>query len=354
MIDFSIDESDELIRSTVAWFAEDNLAPNIRGFESAREVTPTVRKAWESLGLNGLELPEALGGSGSSMLTRALINEELGAVDPGATLNLDRIGPAAYPLLAMATEDEIRQLLAPIMEDPGKRALLVYTPASSISRSGKTVSGRVPFVPAAACDLLVCLDTTGAFVVNRGLTFNAIRGSGLRAAAPSELLLDNAPVSHRWENPVGAAKAIAQARIYYGSLLLGVLRKAAQFSREYARERIVFGKPVAHHQAMAFLITDMNPAVTAARLHLHYACTASNSFKEAAATAFAEVAEQSTFVGPNSVQILGGVGFMQDYPVEKYMREARALSLLLGGTDAARDDALSARNAFSPIVEGVL
>ncbi|MEX2327163.1 MAG: acyl-CoA dehydrogenase family protein, partial [Pseudomonadales bacterium] len=170
----------------------------------------------------------------------------------------------------------------------------------------------------------------------------------------SSLTFCDAPIRHYWENTKGAALSLARARIYYASLLLGVIRKSAEFSREYAKERVVFGKPVAHHQAMAFLITDMNTAVTSARLQIQYACLAGANPVEAAATAFAETAEQAAYIGPNGVQILGGVGFMQDYPVEKYMREARALSLLLGGIDAAKDDAETSLAAYQPVIAGVL
>jgi alkylation response protein AidB-like acyl-CoA dehydrogenase len=118
-------------------------------------------------------------------------------------------------------------------------------------------------------------------------------------------------------------------------------------------DRVAFGRPIAHHQALAFLLIDMNTAVAGTRLLIQEAAwraddagyTASRPAKaaalcEAAATAFAEAAEQGAFIGPNGVQVLGGLGFMQDYPVEKYMREARSLGLFYGGLDAARDDAM--------------
>jgi alkylation response protein AidB-like acyl-CoA dehydrogenase len=107
----------------------------------------------------------------------------------------------------------------------------------------------------------------------------------------------------------------ARARLYAASLLVGVLRQAAEFSREYALEREAFGRPIAHH-------VDRGVACEAA-----------------AAAAFAEAVDASLLVGPNGVQILGGHGFVQDYPVEKYMRESRALGLVLGGLDAAREEA---------------
>jgi alkylation response protein AidB-like acyl-CoA dehydrogenase len=134
----------------------------------------------------------------------------------------------------------------------------------------------------------------------------------------------------------------ARARLYAASLLVGVLRQAAEFSREYALEREAFGRPIAHHQGLAFLIIDMRAAVDGARLLLHevaWRVDRGVACEAAAAAAFAEAVDASLLVGPNGVQILGGHGFVQDYPVEKYMRESRALGLVLGGLDAAREEA---------------
>jgi len=125
-------------------------------------------------------------------------------------------------------------------------------------------------------------------------------------------------------------------------MLLGVLREAADFSRRYALERQAFGRPIAHHQALAFLIVDMHMAVEGARGLVQDAAWRSEAGAAAgpaAASAYAETIEASTLVGPSGVQILGGHGFMADYPVEKMMRESRALGLLLGGLDAAREEA---------------
>ena len=145
-----------------------------------------------------------------------------------------------------------------------------------------------------------------------------------------------------WVNPRGARRALARARLHAASLLIGVMRAACDFSRDYALQRVAFGKPIAHHQALAFLIADMAMAVEGTRLLVHDAAVQLDRGEdavEACATAFLEAAEQSLFVTPNAVQILGGHGFMQDYPVEKWMREARMLGLLYGGVDAARNDA---------------
>jgi alkylation response protein AidB-like acyl-CoA dehydrogenase len=273
-----------------------------------------------------------------------LVNEELAAGDAGAALALDPLGPALYPLLEIGGEDAVREFALPLLETDAARAIFVDA-ADAELEVGTTVSGSVPWVPSDRVDLLVLLRDDEAIVVRDGFEIQELRGSGMRAAGASELTLTGAPIAARFEGRAQAARARARARLYFASLLVGVLRQAADFSREYAIEREAFGRPIAHHQGLTFLIVDMLAAVDGARLLLHEAawrleCAAAG--EPAAAMAFAEAIETSTFVGPNAVQILGGHGFMQDYPVEKYMREARALGLSIGGLDAAREDAWTA------------
>ena len=139
-----------------------------------------------------------------------------------------------------------------------------------------------------------------------------------------------------------ARRCLARARLYQTAMLIGVMREAADYSREYALDRVAFGKPIAHHQALAFLIVDMATAVDSARLLCHEAAWRLDggvAAEEACATAFVEAVEAAGFVTPNAVQILGGHGFMLDHPVEKFMREARSLGLVLGGVDLAREEA---------------
>jgi hypothetical protein len=135
---------------------------------------------------------------------------------------------------------------------------------------------------------------------------------------------------------------LARARLYFAALQLGLMRESAEYSRQYALDRVAFGKPIAHHQALAFMMTDMQMALDGARLLVHEAAWMLDQGIDAsvqAAAAFAQCIESARFIGPAGVQILGGHGFMQDYPVEKYMREARALGLLFGGVDAAVEEA---------------
>jgi len=353
MFDFALDEELALIAKSAADFAAAELAPHLREAEAARAVAGAVAKRFAETGLAGLELAEAHGGAGQGALARALVNEELGAADPGAALALDPLGPALYALREVGGEEAVRTHAAPLLGAPGARAVLVFEADAALGEADGRVLGTVPWVPSDRVDLLVLLGAERVWVLRDGIERTPLRGAGLRAAGASELRLAGARMIAGWRDAKGAARALARARLYVASLLLGVLREAAEFSRRYALERVAFGRPIAHHQALAFLIADMRSAVDGARLLVHEAAWHADRglpFETLAAAAFAEAIEASTFVGPNGIQILGGHGFMQDYPVEKYAREARALGLLLGGVDLAREEAGRALAASRPPV----
>jgi alkylation response protein AidB-like acyl-CoA dehydrogenase len=355
VFDFEIGEELELLVQTARSFASHELWPRLRSAEGARAVDADVRQTYARTGLGGLELPEALGGAGLGPLARVLVNEELGAADAGAALALDGLGLASSALLELGGEDAVRTWLGPLLEQEHARVSVVSAPAERLRVGPDSVSGVVAWLPTDRVDLLLVLHADGALLVREGWELTTVRGSGLRAAGACELQLRDVAIVARIDDAATAARALARARLYVASLLLGVLRHAAEYSRQYALERVAFGKPIAHHQALAFLITDMHTAVEGARLLVHDAALRAErgaSFEAEAASAFVEVLEASRFVGPNGVQILGGHGFMQDHPMEKAMREARALGLLLGGIDPAREQAgaaLTLPEARSPI-----
>jgi alkylation response protein AidB-like acyl-CoA dehydrogenase len=342
MIDFAPGDELALIRETARGFADDHLRPRAREFEKDRAVAPEVHEAFRAIGLGAVEVPEAQGGAGLGAIARVLVLEELAAADAGAALALDGLGPALYPLLELAGEDALATLAGPLLGRAGARGVLVPDDPARLRRDRGRLRGEIPWVPADRVDLLVILGPDGATCVTDGIEASALRGAGLRAAGASSLRLEDAPVRAAWDGAAGARRARARARLYAAALLVGVMRAAADFSREYATQRVAFGRPIAHHQALAFLIADMATAVDGARLLVQEAAwriDRGDDAAEACATAFLEAAEQATFVTPNALQILGGHGFMQDYPVEKFMREARALGLLFGGVDAAREEA---------------
>lgn len=334
-MDLKPDEDLQLISETARRFGEEMLAPKMREAEAAGRVDDETRQAFREIGLAGLEWPEEADGAGLGSVARVLVNEELGAADAGAALALDGTGPALYPILEMG--GDVAKLTS-----EGQRVLLVSEFDGDLGIDQERVNGTIPWVPASEVDSIVVLAGDRAATIRSGFTIDPLRGAGLRAAGAGELRIVDAQAHDLLEDPAGAARARARARLYVASLLLGIMRAACDFSREYAKERKAFGKPIGHHQALAFLITDMQMALDGSRLLVHDAAWRVDSglpCESTAASALAECIEASRLIGPSGVQILGGHGFMADYPVEKYMRESRALGLLFGGFDAAVEEA---------------
>jgi len=341
MIDLDPDDDHALLRETAARFAGEHLAGAVRDAEAARAVAARVRAAYAEIGLAGLELPEASGGAGLGAVARVLVNEELAAGDVGAALALDPLGMALYPLLEMAGGGETGRLLARWSADPAARLLLVGDADGDVALSGDTAKGRVGWVAAERADALVVLAGDRCVLVAEGIGLEPVRGAGLRAAGGAELRFEG-PVAASFEDAEGARRALARARLYVASLMLGSMRAAWEFACAYSQEREAFGRPIGHHQALAFLLTDMRMALDGARLLVHEAAwriDAGAPAIAAAASAYAQCIATARTLGPDAVQVLGGHGFMADYPVEKHMRELRALGLWLGGFDRATEEA---------------
>jgi alkylation response protein AidB-like acyl-CoA dehydrogenase len=348
-VDFAQSESDDIIAETIGRFAADELRPRLREFEAARSVSEAIRDRYAALGFEALDLPEHGGGTGLGMVSRIRTNRLLAEADAGAALALDRFAPAIYVIEAFGGIEVLKSFEA-MLGRPDVRFALVVDDDAGTSPDAR-VEGEAAWVPAARADVLVGLGPQGAWVLQDGFAFEAVAGAALHAAGASRIRYAGLPI-HAWHDPAPAAQALAKIRLYYASLIWGVLCDAAGFSRSYALDRIAFGKPIAHHQALAFLIVDMHVAVERVGLLIEDAARAVDAADDraigAAAAAFVDAVEASRFVGSNGVQILGGHGFMRDFPVEKAMRDARALGLLAGGCDVAREDAGAALTATIP------
>lgn len=345
MVDFSIGDDLELVLETARRFAQEQLVPVQREAESARGVTSALQAEAHKIGFDRIDWPDAIGGAGLGALARVHMLEELAAGCPGASLALLPFGSVAHALLAFRGNAELQRHAEQVADQPEKRALLVFDHRNALKLEANRLSGTLPWVPADRVDILAVLTRDRLVLVTEGIELTPVTGSGLRAAGASGVRLVEAPVAASWTDAVAAAQALAHARLHLAAMLVGQMHAAAEYARHYALERMAFGKPIAHHQAIAFLIVDMHSAVNTARQLVHEAAwridsEATGDATAAAAAAFIEAAESALFIGTNAVQLLGAAGFMRDYPVEKHMRELRALGLLLGGADAARDDAL--------------
>jgi len=354
-MEFGISDDDQLSLDSLTSFAADELRPNIRAHEAARAVAPKVAAAFGEMGFERLELSENLGGAGLGMLSRVLANASLAKADAGAAIALDRLGPALYALSELGGEAAVARFASPLLDTPGARAVLIVEAEDRRLQAGDRVAGNLAWAPTDRADLVVGLGPASAWVVEGPGHALPVPGAGLHAAGASRIEFDGA-VAASWTGEAAARAALARTRLATAALMLGVMEDAAEFSREYAQGRVAFGQPIAHHQGLAFLIVEMFTAVAEARLLVEDAARrldAGRDGVQAVAAAFVGAVEASRFVGPNGVQILGGHGFMRDYPVEKAMRDVRALGLLAGGVHRAQDEAAGHEDALAGAFEGV-
>jgi alkylation response protein AidB-like acyl-CoA dehydrogenase len=355
-MDFGVSDEDQLILDSLAAFGSEQLRPNLRAHEASRSVATAVSATFGEMGFERLELGEELGGAGLGTLTRVLANATLARSDAGAALALDRLGPALYALGGLGGSAALERFALPLLDKPGARAVLIVDHQDRQISTGERISGQTAWAPSDRADLVVGLGPSSAWVLEGPGRVEPVRGAALHAAGASRVSYEGR-LAAAWTDADGAARALAKVRLYVAALMVGVMEDAAEFSRDYAQGRVAFGQPIAHHQGLAFLIVDMFTAIAQARLLVEDAARridGGDDAVQAAAAAFVECAEASRFVGPNGVQILGGHGFMRDYPVEKAMRDMRALGLMAGGVHRAQDEAASHPDALAESFEGAL
>jgi alkylation response protein AidB-like acyl-CoA dehydrogenase len=196
---------------------------------------------------------------------------------------------------------------------------------------------EVPWVPCARPEWLAIIFAEGVVIATE-LTPAALVGApcGLRAAGASRVTVNAVPRA-----PIGdaadAARWLVELRVFAAACMLGAARDAAAYARRYAGERVAFGRPIAHHQGLAFDLVDAATDLDAAGVLLDVAATSEDPAQVASAHAL--TTETALRVAERSLQVLGGHGYLHDHPVEKRMRDIRALASLYGGAPASERDA---------------
>ena len=382
MIGFSPTEDQKLMADSVGQFARTVLRPKIREHEKARELPDAVRRMAHELGLGLVALPEAIGGAGLGMTTAVILEEEVAWGDPAAAFAFGGPGAFGFAMRELATEAQAREALAPFVAEDGfarfgavawgeKKAHATRPGLSTTAKKDGdawVLDGKKSYVVNAdrAASFVVFAQVTeadgwkgiGAFLVARdasGLTVKARDTSlGLDIASFGGLELAGVKAAARLEGNGSFDQALVRFFARHALLVaargVGLSRAAFDVTREYVDTRKAFGKPIGHFQAVAFNVADRAIDVDAARGLVWRAAAAWDAFdggagKErdalhASAQAIAFAHEAAMRCGDDGVQLHGGAGFMRDYPVEKFMRDAKQLGLC--GMTAEHADQLAA------------
>jgi len=373
MIRFTVTEDQELVRETVRKFATEEIRPRLRACER-KGVPGELRDRFHALGLSLVDVPETCGGLGLDQLTACLIHEELAFGDPGAAVAL--WGPHFLPaaVLELGTPEQAARILSPFAtsgrrrgavawSEPGKGPEVGFATRARRDGDGWALDGeKVHVVNGDGADAMVVFaqvddgwEGTGAFLVD---------GAAIAGPLEAWLGLETVPAAPvtlrgvRAERLGGGGDVVPAMRRMFARMSLmtaarqvGLARASYEHALGFTQDRVAFGKPVAHFQAVAFTLAEMHMDVESARWMVWRAAVAFDvggaGAVEAVAAALDHANDAAWRVADNGVQLLGGAGFIQDYPVEKWMRDTKALALM-GQTGEGARLAIAAAAAGQP------
>jgi acyl-CoA dehydrogenase len=371
MIAFDPSDDQKLLRDSVAQFAARTIRPRMREFERARSIPDDVRRSAHAMGLTLAGFPEEVGGGGLDVVSQVLVEEELAYGDPAAAFAIGGPGSYGWAVALFGGPRLARPLLAPFAGDaghsvfgavawgerkPAQRPGLA-TRAERVS-AGWRLSGEKAyvlhadlaqsFVVFAQGDDAKGWDGLEGFVVPRdarGLTVKArVSTLGLDAASFGGIELDGVEVSESARLGYGAAAPrliafFATQGLAVAARAVGLARAAFDVTRDYVEQRQAFGKPIGHFQAVAFTLADRAMEIDSARSMVWRAAAHWDETRRGAegsserkallhtAWAISFAKETAMRAADDAVQLHGGAGFMRDYPVEKWMRDAKQLQL---------------------------
>jgi len=356
---FDVTPSDEqqMLRDAAQAFAMEQMRAAAQAADTDCAAPAELLQQASELGISLLGIPEDLGGAGTerSSVTQVLIAEALARGDLG--LAVACLAPAAVSHALVLWGDEFQQttyLPAFTGERVPVAALAVmeprplFDPAKLETRArrvddGYVLSGVKTLVPRAAeCELLIVaamLDgQPSLFIVEgraAGLSFTAEPAMGLRAASTSRVTLNEvhlAPTA-RLGDASAYAECIALSRLAWCSLAVGTSQAVLDYLLPYVNERVAFGEPISHRQAVAFAVANIGIELEGMRLLTYRAASRADQgddFVREVALARRLCAEKGMSIGSEGVQLLGGHGFVKEHPVERWYRDLRAAGLMEG------------------------
>jgi alkylation response protein AidB-like acyl-CoA dehydrogenase len=360
LFDLTPTDEQHMIRETVVEFAAEQLRPIAADADSKCDAPQGVLSMAADLGITSIGVPEELGGVGTerSAVTNVLVAEALAHGDMG--LAVACLAPAAVSTALVLWGDETQQatyLPSFVGDNVPAAALAIQEPRALFdpfslrtkayrTSSGFTLTGVKSLVPRASAGelFIVAADLDGRgpalFVVESGSSGVSIEpepAMGLRAAGTGRLVLDKVAV------PAGAllgagmstvySECVRLSRIGWCALAVGTGQAVLDYVIPYANDRVAFGEPVSHRQAVAFTIADIGTELEGMRLvTLRAASRAEQGKPYAREVALARklCADRGMTIGSDGVQLLGGHGYVKEHPVERWYRDLRAVGLMEG------------------------
>ena len=352
-----LSEEEQLFRSSIRDFSQQTIAPLVRQMDEEQHFSADLLQLLAQLGLMGIEIPIEYGGAGGTFFEAILAVEEISAVDPSVGVLVDVQNTLCINALLRWGTDEQKQRFLPRMatgivgayalSEAGSGSDAFALQARAEKRDGEYVlNGQKLWITnAREAGLFIVFATLDPSAGYKGITAFLVEKDfagftvgkkedklGIRASSTCELILEDCRVPE--SNVLGepgkgykiAIETLNEGRIGIGAQMLGLAQGAWSHAAKYAQERKQFGKAIAEFQAVQFALAEMATEIEATRLLVYNAARLKDAkldyVREAAMAKYfaSQVAER---VASQAVEIYGGYGFVKDYPVEKYYRDAK-------------------------------
>ncbi|MBT9138239.1 MAG: Acyl-CoA dehydrogenase [Syntrophomonadaceae bacterium] len=370
-MNFDLNEDQEAVLKEVREICQKELAPRAAEIEEKKDFPWENIKLLSQSDLMGVAVPEKYGGLGMNYLTWALVDGEISqaCATTGAIYGANLL--CIYPILIFGTEEQKRKFLSPLAKGEVLGAFALTEPqagsdigniqmTATPENDGYILNGTKSFITnggVAETYIVIANTRSGgdprgltAFIVEKGMpgfTFGQkFDLMAYPALANCELVFRNCRVPR--ENVLlskgkglrVAIKTLDVGRIGMGIKAVGLARAAYKAALKYARERVQFGKSIFNFQAVQFMLADMAMEIEAARLLVLKAAflrDCGKGFEKIAAMGKVFASEMCMRVTTKAVQIHGGYGYTKEYPVERYMREAKLFEIIEGTSEIQRN-----------------
>ena len=357
------------IQKMVHNFMENEVAPYLDEYENDGIYPTELHSKGFKVGLNTFEIPRQFGGAGCDYMTDLIIYEELGYWDAAYALTMCSINLALKPVL-LGGNDEQKQHFADIIKEKGYVSFGLTEPnagsdagacATVAVRDGDdyVITGNKCFITNGSyAGAYVILARTNvdkpkkeltAFIVERereGLSIGTVENKmGIRMSNTTEVILDNVRVPAA--NRLGAEgqgfkwvmKTLDISRPFVGAIAVGMAQRCLDEALKYSKERITFGRPISKFEAVQFMLADMEIKIQTARsmcVHAVNLMNAKQPFTKEASIAKCYSTDILQQVASDAIQIMGGYGYMKEYPVEKIFRDAKIFQIFEGTNQIQR------------------
>ncbi len=361
-----------MIKNLARRIAEEKIKPKRAALDEKEEFPWELMDVLAKSDLFGIIIPTEYGGFGGSCFENCLAVEELGRACIGVATTFAASGLGAYPILFYGTEEQKRKYLPEIASGcklaafaltestAGSDAAGMQTQATS-NGHGYILNGTKQWITnggeAEIYSVIAMTDRArgargaSAFIVEKGdpgLSFGRKeKKMGIRCSSTRELIFDNCRIpkdriiSREGMGFIVAMKTFDEARPGIGALSVGLAQGALDEAVRFAKERVQFGKSIISFQAIQHMLADMATLTEAARALVYavarYIDTRPRDFSKVSAMAKLFPSDVAMKVTTDAVQILGGHGYMRDYPVEKMMRDAKILQIYEGTNQIQRN-----------------